>query len=57
LGFKYKKNTYNLAGDFKYSFINDENKKGISSQLCRNQENIDIVLELKLLPRTTTTMT
>ena len=29
-----KKNTYNLAGDFKYSFINDiENKKGISSQL------------------------
>jgi hypothetical protein len=36
LGFKYKKNTYNLAGDFKYSFINDENKKGISSQLCRN---------------------
>ena len=29
-----KKNTYNLAGDFKYSFVNDiENKKGISSQL------------------------
>jgi hypothetical protein len=29
-----KKNTYNLSGDFKYSFINNiENKKGISSQL------------------------
>ena len=29
-----KKNTYNLAGDFKYSYINGiENKKGINSQL------------------------
>ncbi|MES2578699.1 MAG: DUF5916 domain-containing protein [Bacteroidota bacterium] len=29
-----KKNTYNLSGDFKYSYINDvENKKGINSQL------------------------
>jgi hypothetical protein len=29
-----KKNTYNLAGDFKYSYINDvEDKKGINSQL------------------------
>jgi hypothetical protein len=29
-----KKNTYNIAGDFKYSFVNDiEDKKGISSQL------------------------
>lgn len=29
-----KKNTYNLAGDFKYSYINDaEDKKGIYSQL------------------------
>jgi hypothetical protein len=39
-----KKNTYNLAGDFKYSFINDK-QKGISSQLNlqRPQENIDIV--------------
>ncbi|MDI5886588.1 DUF5916 domain-containing protein [Flavobacterium yafengii] len=29
-----KKNTYNLSGDFKYSYINDvEDKKGINSQL------------------------
>ncbi|MDG2431383.1 DUF5916 domain-containing protein [Flavobacterium sp.] len=29
-----KQNTYNLSGDFKYSFVNDiENKKGINSQL------------------------
>ena len=54
-----KKNTYNLAGNLKYSYINDiEDKKGINSQLNFSETTgkYRYGLVLKLLPKILITM-